>query len=95
MTTGHHPTHAGLQSHSVGANYPIAIVGYGNLWVIENIVNGTVRCKPKSREPYAYELIKDADSALSRATCPYYKCKSVWVKGRPRWDHSSESLVIP
>jgi hypothetical protein len=95
MPTGHHPIHAGLPGHSVGANYPLAIVGYGDLWVIENLVNGTVMCPRGTREPYAYDLIDEALSVLNMVAQPTHKSKSVWVKGRPRWDHSSESLVIP
>ena len=44
--SGHHPEHIGLQGHSVGDAYPLAIVGYGSgditMYVIENLVTGEV-----------------------------------------------------
>ena len=55
--SGHHPEHIGLQGHSVGDAYPLAIVGYGSgditVYVIENLVTGGV----------AVHNAEDADSA--------------------------------
>lgn len=43
---GHHPVHAGLQSHSVGGAYPLAVVGYGmgekTKYCVEDLLSGSV-----------------------------------------------------
>jgi hypothetical protein len=44
MNSGHHAEHVGLQKHSVGETYPLAVVGYGDIWAIENIKTGKVAC---------------------------------------------------
>jgi hypothetical protein len=44
MTQGHHPTHTGLQKHSVGDLYPLAIVGVGDFWELHDLRNGAVLC---------------------------------------------------
>jgi len=45
---GHHPVHAGLQKHSVGEAYPLALVGYGNGdrtdYRLENLMTGQTLC---------------------------------------------------
>ena len=55
--SGHHDEHVGLQKHSVGDLYPLAIVGYGNgdktKYVIEHLTRGEVLvCKAGSGNPY-------------------------------------------
>lgn len=44
MTQGHHPTHTGLQKHSVGDIYPLAIVGVGDKWELHDLSSGAVMC---------------------------------------------------
>jgi hypothetical protein len=39
MATQHHATHAGLQSHSVGGSYPWSIVGIGDRWQAQNLID--------------------------------------------------------
>lgn len=45
---GHNSVHQGLQNHSIGAVYPLAVVGYGkdsgHVWGVEDLRNGTVAC---------------------------------------------------
>lgn len=44
MSKGHHPVHAGLQKHSVGDIYPLAVVGYGTadkvVYCVKNLCTG-------------------------------------------------------
>lgn len=67
---GHHPEHIGLQKHSVGEDYPLAVVGIGNgdrtEWVISNlrtskdlhlIGKGLKRCTFRSAKD-AYEIVE-------------------------------------
>jgi hypothetical protein len=45
MATQHHATHAGLQSHSVGGSYPWSIVGIGDRWQAQNLIDDN-ECGP-------------------------------------------------
>lgn len=44
MSKGHHPVHTGLQKHSVGDIYPLAVVGYGTadkvVYCVKNLCTG-------------------------------------------------------
>jgi hypothetical protein len=44
--SGHHSVHTGLQKHSVGDIYPLAVVGYGTgdevEYCVEHLTNGTI-----------------------------------------------------
>lgn len=53
MTQGHHPTHTGLQKHSVGDIYPLAVVGVGDYWELHNLEQGTVLSWRPDRNPTA------------------------------------------
>ena len=84
--SGHHAEHVGLQKHSVGDLYPLAVVGYGNgddtLYVIEHLTDGTVLCdgagSPYQSDAYAV-LPGIAESGFDQAL-------DLWVKGRPYYN---------
>lgn len=54
---GHHPEHVGLQRHSIGEAYPLAVVGYANghrmAWRVENLMTGQCVCLASAHPQYA------------------------------------------
>lgn len=89
MSAGHHPVHTGLQSHSVGGAYPLAIVGYGHptRYVIENLAEGTVLCcKGVGLAPASpYQAKRHTLERLVEllTTFEFKPGLDAWVKGRP------------
>ena len=90
---GHHPVHAGLQSHSVGGAYPLCVVGYGNgehtTWVIENLTEGTVLCYRDPfhldwDDPFQWGKYEYASQYMSNFCGSRFPDTAVWVKGRPK-----------
>lgn len=82
--SGHSGVHDGLQNHSVGAAYPLAVVTYGHapaIHVIENLKDGTVLCnstgKPVQNTDASY--IFQVLTHLTRGTTT----ASAWRAGRP------------
>lgn len=51
--SGHHSVHAGLQKHSVGDIYPLAVVGYGTAdeveYCVEHLGDGTIAAFQRGR----------------------------------------------
>jgi hypothetical protein len=43
MATQHHAQHEGLQAHSVGGSYPWSIVGIGDRWQAQNLIDSNER----------------------------------------------------
>ena len=91
--TGHSNEHAGLQNHSVGEHYPLAVVGIGSyptLYVIENLMTGEVMCSCPGipyqhyESKYLYAII---GLPLFDGDC--------WVKGRPRFNDITKDLEMP
>jgi hypothetical protein len=90
--TGHSNEHVGLQNHSVGEHYPLAVVGYGHptLYVIENLETNEVLCGSYGapyqhyESKYLYKIIGTAVRGLDS-----------WVKGRPRFNANTKSLHMP
>lgn len=85
----HHPIHAGLQNHSVGDIYPLAIVGYGKgdltTYVIENLVTGQCLGHPGERGPKQWSSGRGASNYLARLHhLPLVE--SVWELKRPVYD---------
>ena len=82
--SGHSGEHDGLQNHSVGSAYPLAVVTYGHapaIHVIENLKDGTVLCnsagKPVQNTDASY--IFQVLTHLTRGTTT----ASAWRAGRP------------
>ena len=90
MSAGHHPVHTGLQSHSVGGAYPLAIVGYGHptRYVIENLAEGTVLCCKSvgmvPASPYQSKRVSLQRLVELLTEFEFKPNMDVWVKGRPR-----------
>jgi hypothetical protein len=97
--TGHHAEHSGLQKHSVGGIYPLAVVGYANghttVWVVEHLGTGCVLCcKFVSGVPVPYQS-DDYDVIASAAALPFSSLTDVWVKGRPTFsDYHHDPFLI-
>ena len=89
--TGHHAEHKGLQNHSVGEHYPLAVVGYGHptLYVIENLTTNETLCGSLGspyqhyESKYLYKIIGTRVDGLD-----------TWVKGRPRFNTDTKSLQM-
>ena len=84
---GHHPVHTGIQNHSMGDCYPLAVVGYGNnptLYVVENLAEGTVLCRATADDVVIYqsfncERVRDLLLNAHKEII----ASDRWVKGRP------------
>lgn len=48
MATQHDSDHAGLQKHSIGGSYPWSIVGIGDSWQAQNLLDSR-QCGPVRR----------------------------------------------
>jgi hypothetical protein len=86
---GHHPVYTGIQNHSMGECYPLAVVGYGHnptLYVVENLAEGTVLCCTAEMWGTAVyhssncEVIRDLMLAVHKEGAV---ASDRWVKGRP------------
>ncbi|MFN9506749.1 MAG: hypothetical protein ACK57J_19705 [Rubrivivax sp.] len=73
--TGHHPKHVGLQKHSVGDLYPIALVGFNAHWELHNLSTGAKLC-------YTFE---DAPVECKRPSDALYVLKAHQEQGFYRW----------
>jgi len=82
--SGHSGVHDGLQNHSVGAAYPLAVVTYGHapaIHVIENLKDGTVLCNSAGKPvqntdaSYVFQVL----AHLTRGTTT----ADMWRLGRP------------
>lgn len=99
---GHSSIHAGLQKHSVGGCYPLAVVTYGHdpaIHVVENLTTGQVACFPTGI-PRQWESAAQAFDFCNRVAEGYPGSDStnsriVWVEGRPRYDKTYGGLLIP
>lgn len=83
--SGHSGEHDGLQQHSVGATYPLAVVTYGHdpaIHVIENLRTGEVACYKSG------VVIQTTDAKLIfdelRWLVTHTNYQRNWVKGRPK-----------
>lgn len=87
MSAGHHPVHVGLQSHSVGSGYPLAVVGYGHptLYVLENLTLGTVLCSAalEGNVPYQTDARELHFLMELRDNYNFSLAHDKWVVGRP------------
>jgi len=87
--TGHHAEHKGLQNHSVGEHYPLAVVGYGHptLYVVENLTTNETLCDPFGR-PYQHPQSSRIYEVIDIAAKPYMRNNVFikWVKGRPKFN---------
>ena len=94
--TGHSATETGLQNHSVGNCYPLAIVGYSThphptLYTIENMKTGEVLVD-MDNQPRSFlkpEVILDAIMLRKPMTQPLR-----WAKGRPKVHMSGMYLLM-
>ena len=90
-TTGHHPEHVGLQKHSVGGIYPLAVVGYGNgdltTYCIEHLTEGKVLCDATGL-PYQSESY---NVIYGVAASGFDDDLDMWVKGRP---HLEANMLV-
>ena len=94
--TGHHAVESGLQNHSVGNCYPLAIVGYSThpsptLYTIENIKTGEVLVDMDD-QPRSFlkpEVMLDALMLRKPMLQP-----PRWAKGRPRVHMSGMYLTF-
>ena len=83
--SGHSGVHDGLQQHSVGATYPLAVVTYGHdpaIHVIENLKTGEVAC-------YTSGVVIQTTNARFifeelRWLIDHPNRQINWVKGRPK-----------
>jgi hypothetical protein len=92
--SGHHAHHRGLQNHSVGSIYPLAVVAYDNgnelRYTIENLTDGTVCCTRddsggRGVVPRQWDRAILALSWLSDSR-PTRGFTTVWVAARPVFD---------
>ena len=91
--SGHHAIHRGLQNHSVGSIYPLAVVAYDNgtqlRYTIENLTNGTVCCGCENIggkiAPRQWDRVVLALNWLSSDT-ETSGFTTVWVGARPVFD---------
>lgn len=93
---GHSGVHEGLQNHSVGATYPLAVVTYGHdpaIHVIENLKTGEVACDTSgvviqtTNARFIFEELRWLIDHPNR--------QINWVKGRPKNAGGSLVLVKP
>lgn len=100
--SGHHATHRGLQNHSVGSIYPLAVVAYDNgtqlRYTVENLTNGTVCC---ARDdgcgnviPRQWDRVVLAINWLSSGT-ETSGFTTVWVEARPVFDEDGFLQLPP
>jgi hypothetical protein len=66
--SGHHPEHIGLQKHSVGDIYPLAVVGYGTAdeveYCVEDLCRGTIAAFNNGRENLRRSWVRASDAHL-------------------------------
>jgi hypothetical protein len=74
---GHHPRHAGLQRHSVGGIYPLAVVIIGEEALISDLTTDTYYVPEENPQFTVAEAYSIAERL--RATCgPTYAGLLVW-----------------
>lgn len=87
--TGHHAVHAGLQNHSGGGMYPLAVVGYGNgdklLYVLENLCTGKVLFNCNTQRVQSRRDADDINYWAVQAMHDNLPTHLIFVEGRPRF----------
>ena len=101
--SGHHAHHRGLQNHSVGSIYPLAVVAYDNgtelRYTIENLADGTVCCARDDScgkvIPRQWGRVNSALSWLSGDGRQMQGFTTVWVAARPVFDEDGVLQLPP
>jgi hypothetical protein len=83
--TGHHPKHVGLQKHSVGDLYPIALVGFNDHWELHNLSTGAKLC-------YTFD---DVPVECLRPSEALYVLKAHQDHGFYAWKQPAAVLPLP
>ena len=104
---GHHPKHVGLQNHSVGSAYPLAIVAYdsgsGVVYTVQNLTSGRTagfnneRVRQFSTAAYATQYLDALVNGIDHVDVGAYQVplgETTWLMGRPEFDDMNQ-LYIP